>query len=261
MIVNLYKHRRYIWRTALSDVRNRYAGSAGGAFWNLLQPLALILVFTLVFTQIMTGRAGIIDGPGGYVLYLCSALLPWTAFAECINRGTQSFVANAVYLRKLPIPEQVFVAQSAVATGIGLGISYALLVLVALALGHTPSWHWLLLPVPLAMLIGLGFGLGMALGTINAFVRDVGHVVPILLQIGFWSYPIVYDASFVPDWVASILPLNPVYPSLTAIRTLFLDQRLPGPELWAGMAFWSVAAGAGGYLVLRRLRPELRDVI
>lgn len=261
MIINLYKHRGYILRSALADVRNRYAGSAAGVLWNILQPLALILVFTLIFTRVMTGRSSPIDGTGGYVLYLCSAMLPWTAFSECINRGTHAFTANSIYLRKLPIPEQVFVAQTAVATGINLAISYSLLIVVALVLGRTPTWHWLLLPIPLGMLIALGFGLGMALGTLYAFVRDVGQVVPVALQIGFWSFPIVYDIGFVPEWLRAAIRWNPVYPSLQAIRTLFLDAQLPEPRLWAGMILWATLASVAGYFILRRLRPELRDVI
>src|SRR5215813_7826338 len=174
MILNLYKHRGYIWRAAWSDVRNRYAGAGLGAVWNLLQPLAMILIFTLIFTSVMPQKA-VLGAP--YPVYLCSALLPWSAFAECINRGTHAFIANAVYLRKLPIPEQVFVAQTALSTAIGLTLSFIVLVVVSVALGHAPSWHWLLLPVPLLLLVGLGFGIGMALGTLNAFIRDVGQAV------------------------------------------------------------------------------------
>jgi lipopolysaccharide transport system permease protein len=258
LIINLYRHRSYIWRTALSDVRTRYAGSGLGPFWNILQPLSMILIFTVVFSTIMTR-----DMVGGvhYTVYLCSALLPWVAFGDCLTRGTQSFVQNAIYLRKLPIPEQVFVAQTAVATAISLSISFSLLVVLSIALGHYPSWHWLVLPLPLALFIGMAFGIGMMLGTINAFIRDVAQTVPILLQIGFWSYPIVYHQAFLPQAVQRVLPYNPVYPFLNSIRSLFIDRTVPDPAVWAQMFLWTALAGALGYLVLRRLRPELRDVI
>lgn len=261
MIVNLYRHRGYIWRTAWADMRNRYVGSAMGFVWNILQPLSLILIFTLVFTNVFPDRSAALGVPGGYTIYLCAALLPWLAFADCVNRGTHAFVLNATYLRKLPIPEQVFVAQAALSTAFGLVISYALLVVVALGLGFGPSWHWLLLPVPMALLIGLGFGLGMMLGTVFAFIRDVGQLVPILIQIGFWSFPIVYEERVLPQWMRTAIRFNPVYPHLSACRGLFLDRELPGPWVWAGMVAWTAGASIVGYLVLRRLRPELRDVI
>lgn len=258
MIINLYKHRSYIWRTALADVRTRYAGSGLGPFWNILQPLALIIIFTIVFSTIMKreGTLGV-----HYTIYLCSALLPWIAFGECLTRGTNSFIANAIYLRKLPIPEQVFVAQAAVSTCISLSISFTLLIVLSIMLGHLPSWHWLLLPLPLGLFIAMAFGIGMMLGTLNAFIRDIGQIVPIIVQIGFWSYPIVYVERFLPEGIQKILPFNPVYPFLHSIRDLFVERAIPDPLMWGLMLFWTGLAGALGYLVLRRLRPELRDVI
>jgi lipopolysaccharide transport system permease protein len=258
VIINLYRHRTYIWRTAIADVRTRYAGSGLGPFWNILQPLALIIIFTLVFSTIMQRESAM---GVHYTVYLCSALLPWIAFGECLTRGTNSFVANAIYLRKLPIPEQVFIAQTAVATSISLSISFTLLIALSMILGHMPSWHWLLLPLPLGLFIALAFGIGMILGTLNAFIRDIGQMIPIIVQIGFWSYPIVYVEAFLPATVQKLLPYNPIYPYLHSIRDLFIERTIPTPFMWGMMLFWTMMAGLLGYLVLRRLRPELRDVI
>lgn len=261
MLASLIRHRGYVWGAALADLRNRYAGSTGGALWNVLQPLLMIAVFTVVFTSIMARPAA----PGGddvpYVVYLCSALLPWYALAECVTRGTHALSANALYLRKSAMPEQVFVAQTAVAGAMSLAVSFTLLILVALAFGHQPAWTWLLLPVPLALLIALGFGVALALAAVYVFIRDVGQAVPVLLQAGFWTFPIVYHAEQLPGWAHRLLPYNPVYPALTGVRELFLFGRVPGVELWAGMVLWAAAALLLGSLVLRKLRPEIRDVI
>jgi lipopolysaccharide transport system permease protein len=260
VIVNLYKHRGYIWRTAYAELRHRYAGAGLGAVWNILQPLAMILIFTVIFTQVFKRSAG--DAAKvAYPVYLCSALLPWSAFAECINRGTQSFVSHAIYLRKLPIPEQVFVAQSALGTAMNLSISFLVLIGLSIALDHPPTCHWVLVPIPLLFLLALAFGLGLALGTLNAFIRDVGQAIPILMQIGFWTYPIVYPAEVLPEAAQTAIRFNPIYPSMESVRALFIDGRLPPAWMWLAMAGWSAAACAAGYLVLRRLRPELRDVI
>ncbi len=258
MIHGLYTHRGYIWRTAWSDVRNRYAGAGLGIVWNLLQPLSMILIFTVIFTSIMP-QAAQLGAP--YPVYLCSALLPWSAFAECINRGTSAFIANAMYLRKLPIPEQVFAAQVALSTAIGLALSFSTLIVIAAVLGHTPSWHWVLLPVPLCLLVGMGFGLGMMFGTLNAFIRDVGQAVPIVLQVWFWLYPVVYHASNLRTGFRRVIPYNPVYPFMESIRALFIARTIPSIGLWLAMVGWTALAGLLGFLVLRRLRPELRDVI
>lgn len=263
VIADLVRHRGYIWRTAWGEVRTRYAGSGLGALWNVIQPLSLILIFTLVFGGLMPARAlQAADGrPVPYVVYLCAAMLPWSALADCVTRGTHAFVHHAAYLRKLPIPEQVFAAQTALASLIGLTIAFTLLVVVALAVGHPPSWRWLLVPAPMLMLVGFGFGVGLALGTLNAFIRDVGQGVPIVLGVAFWLYPIVYVEETLPPGLRSALAYNPVAPFLSAIRDLFVWDRLPPAGSWAMMTLWTGLAIAGGMLVLRRLRGELRDVL
>jgi lipopolysaccharide transport system permease protein len=255
---SLVQHRSYIWSTALADLRTRYVGSGLGIAWNVVQPLAQILIFTMIFGTIMHREQ---EGGPPYALYLCAALLPWNAFAECLTRSTHSLVSHAMYLRKLPIPEQVFIAQAALGSLFSLGISFGLLVMIAAIMGHTPTWHWLLIPVPLAMLMALGFGLGMGLGAMFPFIRDIGQLLPIALQLGFWLYPIVYELRMVPDWLQRLIPFNPVYPFFESIRALFLSATLPSPGLWGAMALWcGLALGLGG-LVLRKLKPEIRDVI
>ena len=117
MIVNLWRYRAYILKNALSDVRYRYAGSAMGIAWNVVTPLAQILIYSFVFSQIMVMRVAGLGPSASFTLYLCAGLLPWAAFSDCVMRGASAFLENAHYLKKLPIPEQVFVAKNAVASG------------------------------------------------------------------------------------------------------------------------------------------------
>lgn len=259
MFATLYRHRVYIARTAWRDVRHRHVGSAAGAAWNILRPVALIAIFTIVFSQIMTGRdAEGFSGPR-FTLYLCAALLPWAAFAEVLGRGTHALVGSAVYLRKLAIDEEVYIAQSTLSSAISLVISMALLVILSLALGHGPLLTWLLVPIPIALFLAFGMGLGMALGTLYVFVRDIRQLVEIALHIGFWTVPIVYDPSIVPDWFRATFPFNPAYPFIQAIRDLYLSGRVPTWQTWALMSVWTLGACVLGRLVLSRLRPEIRD--
>jgi len=142
VVQGLFTYRRFIWQSAVAELRHRYAGTGLGVVWNVLHPLALIAVYSIVFTALMRGRVpGDANGRFGYVLYLCSGLLPWLAFAECLTRGANAFTENATYLRKLPIPEQVFVAKAAASATLGLAISFSLLLIISLALGLRPRWQ------------------------------------------------------------------------------------------------------------------------
>lgn len=257
-MLELWPHARYIWRTALSDVRHRYAGASAGVLWNVLQPLSMILVYSIVFAQIMD-RESRSDAP--YVVYLCSAMLPWIAFGETVNRGSNAIRANAQYLRKLPIPESAFVAQTVVSSAIGLAISYAMLAVAAIPFGFIPSVYWLLAPLPFALLLLLAFGVASLGAAVVPFVSDVSEVIKIGLTIGFWAYPVVYVADILPKPIQAAIPYNPTYPALEAGRQMILEARMPDWWLMPAALGWGVFFTMLGLLALKAVRAEIRDVI
>src|SRR5580700_10162767 len=107
----------------MSDLRHRYAGTGMGIAWNVIHPLGIIVIYSIVFSSIMKNRLPGHPGILAYTVYLCSGLFPWLAFSDCVTRGCGSFISNANYLKKLPIPEQVFVAQNALASTVSLTIN------------------------------------------------------------------------------------------------------------------------------------------
>lgn len=261
MLASLYHHRRFIARRAIAELHNRYAGTGAGVMYNVLHPLAIIALYAIVFSGIMSTELPELPGRFGYTLYLCAALLPWMAFSDCIVMSTRSLTANAQYLKKLPIPEPVFVAQTALATTIGLSVSFALLLLGAVLLGHGPKTTWLLVPIPLLMMQTLAFAAGLILATINVFLRDVGEWTGIALQLIFWTAPIVYPASILPDWAARILPWHPLVPAMQGLRELLLMGAIPTWSTWLGMLAWPMVMLSLASLVLRKLAWEIRDVL
>jgi ABC-type polysaccharide/polyol phosphate export permease len=258
MFAPLLQYRSFVWHRAVNDLRHRYAGTAMGVVWNVVHPLALIGVYALVFSTIMKGQG---QRPLDYVLYLCAGFLPWLAFAEAVTRGTGAFVDNAAYLKKLPVPEQLFVASSAVTATLSLAISFTLLIAIALLAGHRPTWHWALLPAPLIALQVMGLGLGLLLGTVNVFLRDVGQLLAIALQVVFWTVPIVYKPDVLPAWAPRLLAWHPLTPPITAARDLFLAGQLPTAATWVGLVAWPAAVLLVASLAFTKLRDEIRDVI
>src|SRR3954447_7538770 len=260
MVVPLLKYRRLIWQHAVAELRHRYAGTGLGVVWNVLNPLALILIYSIVFSVVLKPNDPQFRSIP-YPLYLCSGLLPWLAFAECITRGTNAFCENAAYLKKLPIPEQVFVAQAAASATLGLGISFSLLLVVALAAGLRPTPWWLLLPAPLVALQALGFALGLLCGTLNVFFRDIGQILAVALQVVMWTVPVVYLDTALPPWLRAAVHWHPLWPALDAVRDLFLYSRPPPPFDWAAMLAWPAAVLVVAGVVFQRLRAEIRDVL
>lgn len=257
----LLKYRGFVWRRALTDVRHRFAGTGAGVFWNVLQPLASILLYAVVFSQLMKSHLGQLKGPFGFTLYLCAGMLPWIAFSECMSRGTNALVANAQFLKKLAVPEYLFIAETAVSAGIGLAISFSLLLVFALATGTTPTLHWLALPVPLMCFIWLGYSISLLTGSLRVFFPDVGQLLPLVLQIAMWTAPIVYAPGAVPHALQLVARFHPIVPAVNAMHELFLFSTWPSSETWIAMLAWPSAMTLFSHAVLKKLRPEIRDAI
>ncbi len=256
-----WQYRVFIWRSAISDLRDRYAGSAIGIFWNVLMPLLQILILTVVFSQIMEVRLPRAGGPSAFAIYLCSGLLPWLGFSECVSRGTQSFLENAIYLKKLPIPEQIFVAQNTVGSTLSVGISMSLLLPLTIALQGEITWAWLVVPAVILLFQSLAFGLGMMLGALNVFFRDIGQGMGIVLQMWMWLTPIVYLKEILPAVFQRLLIFNPAFPFIDSLQGIVVRGLWPAPWHWGLMTFWALTAPLAGHIILKKLKPEIRDVI
>src|SRR4051812_46327852 len=140
----LWQYRKFILVNAVADLRHRFSGSVGGYLWNVLVPLAQIAVFAIIFSGLMGNRMPETPAARGrftFVIFLCSGLLAWNAFAETLLRASGSLVMNAGFLKKLPLPEQIFVAKESATGFLQTIVSLALFVIFAMALGGS-GWHW-----------------------------------------------------------------------------------------------------------------------
>jgi lipopolysaccharide transport system permease protein len=261
MIISIWNHRKFIMQNAWRDLRHRYAGSSMGFLWNVINPLFQIILYTLVFSRLMVVRIPNLSQGFGFAIYLCAGLIPWIGFSETLSRCTNSFLINANYLRKLAIPEQVFVAQDAGSSFLSLMIGMSLLLIICCLLGHYPSWSWFGLPVVLILFQGFGFGLGLLLGVLNTFFRDISQALGLFLQLWFWSTPIVYIETILPPWILTLQHFNPGYLFIHSLHAIIVHHRLPSVTFWFGMLMLALGLPLLGYLVLRKLRSELRDVL
>jgi lipopolysaccharide transport system permease protein len=257
----LWAHRRYILTGAFRELRERYAGSGMGILWHVVTPLTQIVVYFVVFSRFMGTRGGGPYSPQAYAVFLCAGILPWFVFAECVNRGTTALLANEGYLKKLAIPEGVFVAQTVTTSGLTLGLYAVALVVIAILTGSPPRAAWALIPVVLFLFLALGFGLALILATVTVFFRDVTQIMGIVIQFWFWLTPVVYDETSLGPRLTEVMRWNPPTAYIVAVRRLLLDGAAPSPAdgLWmAGLAAGCCALGAS---LLERLSSDLRDAL
>ena len=261
LFTSLWSYRRYILTGALRELKARYAGSGMGILWHVLTPLTQIAVYFVVFSRFMGARGGGPRSHEAYAVFLCAGILPWFVFAESVSRGTTALLANEGYLKKLAIPEAVFVAQTVTTSGLTLGLYAVALVGIALATGIPFHATWAFIPVVLVLFLGLCFGLALILATVTVFFRDVTQIMGIAVQVWFWLTPVVYDETSLGPRLTRVMEWNPPTAYILAVRRLLLEGTLPSAADWLWMAGLAVLLSALGASILQRLSSDLRDAL
>jgi homopolymeric O-antigen transport system permease protein len=261
LFTSLWSYRAYILAGALRELKQRYAGSGMGVLWHVVTPLTQIAVYFVVFSRFMGAVTGGPYSPEAYAVFLCAGILPWFVFSESLSRGTTALLANESYLKKLAIPEAVFVAQTVTTSGLTLGLYAVALTAVAVATGLPIRATWLLIPAVLVLFLALCFGLALILATITVFFRDVTQIMSIVIQVWFWLTPIVYHETSLGPWMTRVMEWNPPTAYILAVRGLLIDGAVPSWTDWTWMAGLAVLFSALGASLLQRLSSDLRDAL
>lgn len=228
MISALWAYRGFVLGSVGREFQAKYRNSLLGVAWTLLNPLAMVIVYTVIFSKIMRARLPGTDSAFAYSIYLCSGVFAWGLFAEIAGRGQNVFLENANLIKKLSFPRlclPVIVVGNAV---LNFGIIFSLLLLLVLLLtGHLPGLPLLgLIPI-LILQIAFSAGLGVTLGVLNVFFRDVGQFFTIMLQFWFWFTPIVYPIAIIPEQFRWVVLLNPMTPVIGAYQTVLVNGQWP----------------------------------
>jgi ABC-type polysaccharide/polyol phosphate export permease len=257
ILANLYQHRRYIWYSAWSELRYRYADTGMGVFWNIINPLIEIFIYTFIFSLLFSSR---VQG-GSYITYLCAGLLPWRVFSETITQGSNAFIQNTIYLKRLPIPAEVFVAKIALTSTFILYIYLAIFLPVNVLFDSKVSWLILLLPLLVLPLQILAFAISLVLANLRILLPDIQPILLAVLPLWSWTLPIVYPDTVFPGFVRPFLYLNPPYAFIMSTRNLILNHQFPELYLLLVMAFWLLFALTIGAFVNQKLRTEVKDAL
>jgi len=258
MLKNLYNHRRYLLGSFWADFRYRYAGTALGLFWFIINPLLEALIYTVVFSQLLGLRTAGTRGVA-YTLFLITGLFPWLAFSQTVTRVSNSLNAESTYLRRLPIPSDVFVAKGALVSTFSLLVYMVVLIPINLLFGNSLSWTWLLIPVLVLFIGTLGFGISLILAHLRVFFPDIGEILGVLVQLWRWTLPINYSIDIFPTWLQSLIVYNPPYYFITSFRDVIIDQKIPSVVAWVNMFVWTLVLLVFGSIISKRLGADVKD--
>ena len=191
----VYANRDFIFASIRREFELKYRNSLLGALWTVLNPLAMIVIYTLVFSKIMQARLPGLEGAYAYSIYLCAGILFWGVFSEIALRAQGVFLEQAHLLKKINFPR---LCLPAIVVGSGLInflIIFTLFLVVLVLVDALPGMELLALIPVLGITVWFAIALGVVLGILNVFFRDVGHFFGVVLQFWFWLTPIIYPAS------------------------------------------------------------------
>jgi lipopolysaccharide transport system permease protein len=255
----LWAYRGFVFGMVGRDFRGRYLGSALGASWAVLNPLAQILIYTLVFSRVMQARLPNVQDTLGYSLYLCAGLLTWNYFVEVLLRSQTVFLEQANLLKKVSFPRVTLPSYVFLSASVNFAIIWGLFLIFLLSSGRWPGWVLVALAPLLLVQQALAVGLGLLLGVSNVFFRDVGQAVGIILQFWFWLTPIVYPVNTVPEAVSGLIMWNPLYPLVASYQRIIVDHQWPvWSHLWP-VCIMAIVAAVISETLFRHLAGAMVD--
>jgi lipopolysaccharide transport system permease protein len=261
MFRDLYKYRNFIIQSVRNDLINRFSRSKLGGLWAILNPLSQVLIYALILSNVLAAKLPGVDSQYAYAIYLMAGLLGWTLFNEIVGRCLNIFIEHGNLIKKMSFPR---VALPAIAVGSclinNLFLFISMLGIFAL-LGHqfNVAMLWL---IPLILIVVVfSLGIGLILGVMNVFLRDIGQVTPIILQMLFWFTPIVYPITIIPEAYRHWLNLNPMYPIIDAYQQILVYGNSPQ---WGGVLIIlavGIILSIVGLFMFRRSSAEMVDAL
>lgn len=238
-------------------IRGRYQQSILGWLWAIVQPVASVIIFSIIFTRFVRVDTG--DIP--YPLFSYIAVAPWAFFSTSLTDMTTSLVLNFNLVTKVYFPREVLPVSSMLARLLDFAIA-AVVMIALLAIYRIPVSPAALLFLPVVVLIQilLILGIGLITSAMNIFYRDVQPLLTLVIQLWFYASPIIYPVTLVPEQYRTLYYLNPMAGILEAYRAILLHQTLPGLSLLiaAGEALLVLAFG---YWLFKKVEFQFADIV
>jgi lipopolysaccharide transport system permease protein len=258
-IFALWSYRGFIAGSVKREFQLKYRNSMLGAVWNVITPLSMIVVYMVIFSQLMRARLPDADPTFGYSIYLTTGVLTWGLFVEITTRAQNIFVDQANLLKKLSFPRLTLPLIVVLGASLNFSIIFSLFILFLISSGNWPGWIALAFVPVVLIQIAFAIGLGVTLGVLHVFFRDVGQAFGVVLNFWFWFTPIVYPPTILPEPVRAILGTwNPMAPIIAAGQGIFVAGKTPD---WSTLLMPTVLAMLLCWLGLRLFRKRAGEMV
>jgi len=252
----LWAYRELLSTFVMRDIKVRYKQTVLGAAWAIIQPLFMMVVFSLFF-----GRLAKIPSEGiPYPIFSYAALLPWTLFAEGVSRSTNSMVSNANIMTKVYFPRLIMPVSGVISPLIDFAIAFVVLLGMMLYFGFVPTINVIWLPAFILLALMTSLGVGLWLSALNVKYRDFQYTVPFLIQLWLFASPVVYPSSLLPQPYRLIYGLNPMAGVIEGFRWALLGTTPPSSMIAVSVMIVLVILISGAFY-FKRMEKTFADVV
>ncbi len=253
----LWEYRELLYFLTWRDIKVRYKQTALGRAWVVLQPLFLMLIFTLFFGRLV----GIPSDGIPYPIFTYTALLPWQLFSRALNEGSVSLIANERIITKTYFPRIIVPISAVLSSLVDFVIGLVALVGFVLFYGMQPGIAILGLPVFVLLAVIAALGVSFWLAALNVVYRDVRYLLPFLTQVWMFATPIIYPASVIPEAWRFLYGMNPMAGVIEGFRSSLLGKASSFDAMLGVSAIISAGVFIGGLFYFRKAEQSLADVI
>jgi lipopolysaccharide transport system permease protein len=258
MLKDIWNYRGFILGSVRREFQLKYRNSLLGAAWTVLNPLAMIVVYTVVFSEVMKARLPGVDSAYAYSIYLCSGMLTWNLFAEIMSRSQTIFLENANLLKKVNFPKICLPTIVVLSAGLNFVIIFGLFSIFLIFTDNFPGLVYLDLIPLLFLQILFSISLGVIIGVLNVFFRDVGQLTGVVLQFWFWLTPIVYSSTVLSESIREWMFFNPLANLIGAYQTILVAGNSPD---YRSLGFLMLLTGLLCVIALQLFRRRSREMV
>ena len=254
MFCNIYRYREMLINMVRRELRGKYKGSILGFLWTFINPLLQLVVYTIVFSNIM--RMGV----SNYEIFLFVALIPWMFFSTSVLSGAGSIIYNQSLVTKIYFPREIL--PLSVVTSNFINMIYCSVIVWAVVLFYHMNLNlevWFMLPVIAFIEYILVIGIVLIVSALTVYFRDLEHILGIIIMAWQFLTPVMYPESFVPSQYQAILYLNPMTPIIISFRDVLYYGKMPVVENLVYAFLWSLIIFICGFLLFGKLQKDFAE--
>lgn len=259
-LINIIQSRHLIFELAKKDFQSKYLGSYLGIIWAFIQPTIMILIFWFVF-QVGFKATPMDNFP--FILWLMTGMIPWFFFSDAINNATNAIMENSYLVKKVVFRVSILPIIK-ILSSLFIHLFFITFVFfMFLMYGYKPTLYNLQVFYYLTAIILLVLGFSWISSALVVFLRDIGQIIAMMLQFGFWLTPIFYTMKMIPEKYHILMKLNPMFYIIEGYRETFIYHRWFWEHKYLTIYFWSVTGLSLllGIFIFKKLRPHFADVL